>query len=408
MMRSGGLVSFALLVALAAGACTNDCNGNGLCKDNACVCFEGFVGAACDVSALGCPNDCSGHGSCFDGVCDCETGFVGADCSSVSMACDQNLNCTAHGRCIGGLCQCEAPWTGDACDEYSGFQCPTELRNCTDHGTCTLGQAGSWSCACDKGFCGPHCDSVCARGGCPSNCSGLGSCVGSVCSCLDGFGGEDCSIVAEMPGCPNYCSGRGVCLNGACECDEAWLGAACEVASDANDLAPHGTCVNGRCTCENGWEGTLCDEAVRCPRNCSAVGSCEDGRCRCQDGFTGSDCSMMCPTGGTLFGCARRGKCGMSGPDNGTAVCYCEAQYSGDACQIDSGNDGSLGAAAGGSPLGLALIAVAVCVVGLIMGGYVFNKSRGVEGIDAMPGVTFLKSQVKEDTSSADAGYSAM
>merc|ERR1712087_1046566 len=105
--------------------------------------------------------------------------------------------------------------------------------------------------------------------------------------------------------------------------------------------------------------------------------------------LAGPDCSMMCPTGMTMFGCADRGKCALSNSTNaageleGVATCFCDDGYSGSACEIEEDDDGLM-ATAGGSPIGIALLAFMAVVFVIIFGGYFYNKSLGKIGIAAL------------------------
>jgi len=400
------VVGMAFLVATARANCPNDCSNNGICNhlDNSCACFDGFGGPACDVSTLGCKTSCSGHGTCMDGECDCVVGFSGANCGTVSPSCTHVFNCTGHGRCVGGKCVCAERWSGDSCDRYIGFHCPTHLRNCTDHGMCAKTGDEDWACICDVGFCGDQCNVVCeVTDGCPGNCTGKGSCIGGNCRCDEGFSGDDCATVEET--CPNFCSGRGTCIKDVCECDELWLGDDCGIASDIQASVTHGSCSKGKCTCDEGWTGLLCESPVLCQKNCSGQGSCVKGKCHCTAAFTGEGCTLACPTGDTKFGCGGRGTCGL-GPENKTAMCFCKDGATGDACQYTDMSD-DVFAAGKGSPLGIALLAFVAFLIVLGIGGTAYNKSKGATGIDAMPGVSFLKAQVRgpDGPNPEDVGY---
>jgi hypothetical protein len=99
------------------------CNGNGICKQSTCECFEGW-GAKTDItkyrspdcSARTCPSDiswgdvpsytgdnhriaeCSDKGTCnrVTGKCKCSEGFEGAACQRLKCL----NNCSGHGRCM--------------------------------------------------------------------------------------------------------------------------------------------------------------------------------------------------------------------------------------------------------------------------------------------------------------------
>ncbi|KAK3590248.1 hypothetical protein CHS0354_041323 [Potamilus streckersoni] len=63
-------------------------------------------------------------------------------------------------------------------------------------------------------------------GGCPSSCSGHGTCQNSTCSCSSGWIGYNC----EMESCPKNCSNHGVCSpEGICKCSAGFKGVDCSV-----------------------------------------------------------------------------------------------------------------------------------------------------------------------------------
>jgi len=106
-----------------------------------------------------CPNSCSGHGTCGKNAkCTCYPDYGNADCSVRSCPVEVNL--------------------------ASGV-----LEECSGRGTC---DTKNGDCKCDAGYEGE----ACGRESCPNDCSGHGSCVGSVeryCTCDFGYSGYDCS-----------------------------------------------------------------------------------------------------------------------------------------------------------------------------------------------------------------------
>lgn len=63
-------------------------------------------------------------------------------------------------------------------------------------------------------------------------------------------------------GCPSNCSGHGVCVGGSCLCNSGWGGPACDGPS-CNPPCVHGTCQEGQtCSCQEGWQGTQCQNPL--------------------------------------------------------------------------------------------------------------------------------------------------
>ena len=96
-------------------------------------------------------------------------------------------------------------------------------------------------------------------------------------------------------GCPSACSGRGSCSGGECQCLHGWSGDTCTIANCTDGCPDHSTCSpQGICVCDEGWLGTRCDRAAVCSgvHNCSGHGRCVgDDVCQCQPGFDGDDCN---------------------------------------------------------------------------------------------------------------------
>ncbi|XP_028819747.1 tenascin-like isoform X3 [Denticeps clupeoides] len=260
--------------------CPDDCNDQGRCMDGKCVCFSGYTGEDCSISA--CPDNCSNKGKCVDGQCVCDPGFTGPVCSS--KTCPDN--CKNRGRCVNGQCVCNPGFTGPDCSTPA---CPD---NCNNQGQCVNGK-----CVCDPGFTGPNC----ATAACPDNCSNRGRCVNGQCVCDPSFTGTDCSTST----CPDNCNNQGRCINGKCVCEPGFSGPDCSTAECPNNCNNWGRCVNGKCVCDVGFSGPDCS-LKSCPNNCSNRGRCVRGKCVCRRGFTGPDCSE----------CEE----GLSGPDCDTAL----------------------------------------------------------------------------------------
>lgn len=172
-----------------------------------------------------------------------------------------------------------------------------ELCAGSDGGVCVNGDCSSGSCSCLPGWVGTSCD-----------------------ACDEGYFGADCTSL-----CPSDC-GAGVCDDGVggsgqCVCESGWVGAACDacgpglygaaceqVCDCENGVCDDGTGGDGSCTCEAGWQGTRCDECApgwfgatctACPSDCGN-GVCDDGsggsgQCLCEPGWLGASCQETAP-----------------------------------------------------------------------------------------------------------------
>ena len=109
-----------------------------------------------------------------------------------------------------------------------------------------------------------------------------------------------------------------------------------------------GTCVESKnaksgqmemkCKCKagsmwtNGNDPLSCDKE-ECPKRCGmaadgvANGVCVLGACKCDNGFGGNDCTHMCPQR-----CSGHGRCEMSQNNDKSYHCFCEAPWTGIAC----------------------------------------------------------------------------
>ena len=360
-----------------------DCGDFGRCAvfdgEAACVCEEGYRGAACDTCAEGfqdndgdgiCDRGCQlaaldcGNGVCDDseGVteCICDTGYTGVACDTCASGYQDNdgdntcapacslgsLDCGADGTCddTSGVtvCDCDEGIAGDTCGMCAaGFQdndsdgtclpdCATAQPDC-GQGACD-DSAGQTECVCDNGYAGAGCD-VCDTGF--QDKDGDGVCA------------PDCaSAVANGLVC-----GNGVCDDASgealCACDTGYAGDVCETCatgyqdnnSDGECLQDCMTanlgCINGACAddsgealcaCDAGYDGATCD-------------TCATGF---QDNDTDGTCSEDCST--TQLTCVATAQCDDS---SGTAACVCLPEYAEPTCDTcaagyqDNDNDGT-------------------------------------------------------------------
>lgn len=88
-----------------------------------------------------------------------------------------------------------------------------------------------------------------------------------------------------------------------------------------------------------------------------------------------------------------QGQCKES--SNSTAVCMCRPEYQGEGCE-QATTEGLLDAYLNGwNPIGTAIIAVLATAVVAVLVGIVINYSKGLRGINAVPGVNAARSKVK-------------
>ncbi len=327
---------------------------NGYCDDSSgtavCLCQTGYTGAVCDTCDAGyqdndsndtCLPDCVSaglncgyHGTCDDtsgmAACSCETGYAGAACDTCDVGYQDNdgngiceQNCYAAGlNCVHGYCDDSSGTAICACD--TGYQdndrdgsCLPDCsdQDCSGHGTCD-DSGGAAVCACDVGYAEAECETCAAgyqdndvNGTCLADCATSGLDCGSYGDCDDSSGAVVCSCNPGYTGAACDACDTGYQDNdgdGTCLADCATSGLACGL---------HGTCDDSGgaavCACDVGYAGALCD-------------TCDVGH---QDNDGDGICQPDCATSG--LDCGIHGACNDSG---GTAVCVCDAEYTGVEC----------------------------------------------------------------------------
>jgi hypothetical protein len=173
-----GAIAMALLVAPALAACPNKCSGHGSCgKNDVCACMQNWTGG-----------DCSGR------VCPYTRAWQ--DTAEADSDAHYYAECGNRGLCDRdkGVCDCDEPFAGSGCRRLG---CPSD---CSGHGTCEFieelaadgyykrvgGKLGRkyelWDqekimgCRCDPGFEGHNC----ARRVCPKGDDPLTTAVSGV------------------------------------------------------------------------------------------------------------------------------------------------------------------------------------------------------------------------------------
>ncbi|VDI56620.1 Hypothetical predicted protein [Mytilus galloprovincialis] len=316
--------------------CSNDICNNGTCepKDSGrhfvCECFQGFIGAVCDVNVQECDSNPCVNGDCVDELnsytCTCYQGFTGQNCETSINDC--SLNTCSNGTCIDGVnsssCLCYDGFTGDSsCVEKT--ECDP---NTCEHGGLCIDLIDDFICNCSgTGYVGKNCSMLperCYNGSCLNDGVCHPHVSGYSCSCAQGYTGEYCQInIDECQG--HYCRNHAVCVDGVnsytCLCQPGYNGSHCNY----NTMCDTSPCVNGAscqttltgfmCNCLLGYSGVLCEVNIdECKQNnCNPdTSQCVDQinsyTCNCLPGWTGEFCDE--PTNECLSSpCAHSSQC---------------------------------------------------------------------------------------------------
>jgi len=332
-----------------------ECSNRGHCEraQGACVCVDGFTGAACERKA--CPNDCNGQGKCTSlkdfatsqdlGVglnsytferggarpqkpltvdlwdheqmygCVCDEGYYGYDClkrscpvgddplpSSSSSYSIQRMTCMADGGSF------YLTFRGHTTEALSFGATPAQLQAALNNlPSITTPPSQDWSqgvlvetssrVLCDK-------DGVYVDLKFLQDYGELPLVLANVDQLSLTTGTPSIKMEKTVTGAKESleCSGRGICDGelGTCICDLS-CAEGCFSTSDG-----HGN-PGGRGDC--GYrDGTVTGETIMpaCPGEvpCNDRGICDEETwdCQCIDGFTGADCTLMtCPKGRSWF-----------------------------------------------------------------------------------------------------------
>uniref|UniRef100_A0A673ZPH0 Protein eyes shut homolog n=1 Tax=Salmo trutta TaxID=8032 RepID=A0A673ZPH0_SALTR len=414
---------------------SNMCSNNSTCRDlhltYECLCVPGWEGEFCQQEIDECSSQpCKNNATCTDLLnsyqCLCPQGWAGVDCSEDVDECDS-------GPCLNGAqcqesplpgefsCTCPPFFSGPLCN-MPFDPCDSAHDPCLHNATCLTRSDGTaacrcrpgdkqmdflfcmqerrsilmiafvFSCDCEPGFSGHHCEEdinecssrPCQNGGicqdqvnrfhcnCPagyfgtlcdldinecevSPCLHEAVCInkpgGFKCVCRPGNAGTWCELSIDE--CvSNPCQNGGSCVDGPnryqCLCAGGFMGFHCETNTDECMSGPclHGRCIDGvdvyYCQCELGWTGARCEMNIDCSSSpCLNGGSCVDlvdkYACFCLDGYTGKNCDIdidICletPINVTL--CLNGGTCLDGQGSNFT--CSCPAGFIGDFCEMD-------------------------------------------------------------------------
>lgn len=116
-------------------SCPKNCTGHGICRNDVCVCSDGYSGSDCRVRAQ-CTDDCNQQGYCSaSGECDCYSGYKGTTCNSY-VGCSNNCTDSTHGTCLAsGSCSCADGYQGDDCSSSTTTTQTDFLQTAREHTT---------------------------------------------------------------------------------------------------------------------------------------------------------------------------------------------------------------------------------------------------------------------------------
>ncbi|MED6270790.1 Slit 1 protein [Characodon lateralis] len=232
---------------------------------------------------------------------------------------------------------------------------PCVSSPCQNQGTCHIHQTQQYTCACNTGFTGKHCETPVDA--CVSNpCTNGGTCLrdeqtgGFSCACTFGFHGTFCEV--NVDDCEDHgCDNGATCVDGVgnytCLCPPSYRGLFCEEEDDIcssgrNPCKHQSTCITSptgpRCVCLPGWVGPDCsinyNECVdhHCQNAAQCVDHLDGYSCVCPQGFSGTFCEVtdLQPTPCHLAKCKNGAACDDK---LGTAICQCLPGFEGQGCE---------------------------------------------------------------------------
>lgn len=375
-----------------------ECSNRGICERarGACVCVDGFTGAACERKA--CPNDCNGQGKCtsledyatqvdlgqgltsyifetggsmptrplstglWDAEqmygCVCDDGYFGYDClkrtcpagddplpSSATTYNVQRMTCTADGGSFylsfkGHFTEALSFGATPAALEAALNALPSIMTPPSQDWSQGVSIETSSRVLCDKDGTQVEIKFLQDYGELPlllANVQQLTLSTGSA----SRIKLEKTQIGTKQS---LECSGRGTCDNelGTCLCDVSCAEGCFSTSDGYGNPGGRGDC---------GYrDGTVTGETIMpsCPGEvpCNDRGICDDETfsCTCIDGFTGADCTLMtCPKGRSWFSAPvneaddvhlQLTECGSMGYCNRDyGECECAPGFEGAACQ---------------------------------------------------------------------------
>ncbi|KAL3990494.1 EGF-like domain family protein [Acanthocheilonema viteae] len=364
--------------------CSLQCHNNGICifTDNGkpkCNCLEEFSGELCEIGSIDCqvqgcsigerctvteggkwrcmsnpcmPNPCKHNATCTPNKdtgfkCRCTNGFEGALCADDIDEC-MNTPCKNDAICMNSLgsfiCLCKDGFRGSLCEENT----LCDPNPCFNNGICSIID-GFYYCNCQPGFTSDRCQEQIKE---ECNCkSDKQICINGICKCPDGFMGKDCDQPLSWSCVRNEgCENGGTCLEttGNCICPPGFTGIRCEHALECTvDGNPciHGSCIWSTkgtiCNCKNGFEGKNCERNISEMLNPCLFRSCNTGQCMnkngsavciCPEENSGEFCENtdICRT----KPCMNGGKCLIDFTNTSNFKCICDEHFSGTFCEL--------------------------------------------------------------------------
>ncbi|XP_068705792.1 uncharacterized protein [Montipora foliosa] len=260
------------------------CMHNGRCieindEDYTCACTPGYFGKTCDEMDLCHPNPCMNSGNCsrtkFGGYkCSCIPGYHGTNCLEFQDSADADSRHKVplfHSRTFSNNLKAARPLSSIEVHDKLHRVDYCSPNPCKNKGVCVVEEGKGYSCSCNPGFTGFHCqDDHCT----PNPCLHQGLCVRDKtrrfkCKCNNGFLGKNCQINSCQP---NPCKNGGLCVTVSgkgyqCKCREGFNGPHCE----NNPCSPNpchngGTCIVFYtvylCKCPRAYRGTRCNVLI--------------------------------------------------------------------------------------------------------------------------------------------------
>jgi hypothetical protein len=225
------------------------CENGGKCRvlgegQFECECEPGFGGQLCEQNVDDCiTNECANDSKCVDGVnsyrCECSQHFVGRYCESRIRYCSADFNpCRNEARCV--------PLMPAIATNASN---PIDTLSASLNETLAIG----YSCECDLGFNGQHCENNvddCARHLCQNGAQCVDGRNSYTCKCADGYAGVFCEqggpqveLQQQQPHSGAVC-GPNDCVYGVC------------LPSTLNSSS---SSADSQCSCTAGYSGSKCD-----------------------------------------------------------------------------------------------------------------------------------------------------
>ena len=287
-----------------------NCSGNGLCRDGACQCSDGWSGVFCDIVHSDVNNkyykaDCNVHPVVCTQDADCGVCDNVTTCQYTKKN-ENYLNLEGY-YCMSAekqITKCESncggnwEWSGWSGVEAMAWRCNADYPGIFPSGNCTDKAANicpqyeypmdgslpelNLKCTCDTDTCqastdckdgAPCVGNICKRKVgwnasktgplcVPDTCQ-TGSWVAAPASASNPYG-----IHGACPGLPLACSGHGICTPPTCQCFEGYVSSDCGDTCTLQTEEGDGCDLNNRdIKCGAGWEPSMDNTCTDTPAN---------------------------------------------------------------------------------------------------------------------------------------------